>query len=292
MVEVDPMLLIAGGTTIAALVGALACCSGGKKENSSKSPASGASSNKKPKKNEEPEKTVQPPAKTTTKPKAVETSSSTTAQVAPQSVPAPQPSSTGVEKNKKQKEVPEQKKSTSTNGKKAQKDSKSVLEKSAKDFQDNQIVQEEKSSAPAPAVDDWAVVEDKKKAKPKKSKAPEAPVQAASASSTTASTVAVAAPAPTDHTTSQVVVDAKKLGNIVGPKGVTLKALQELTSTQINMPKGDKDSSAANATVVVIGPAEGVAKATSAITDLCTKGYSLLLEADDFQESNITVNSL
>lgn len=117
---------------------------------------------------------------------------------------------------------------------------------------------------------------------------------------------ATATPNPVvDLKKSSVTIDSKKVGVIIGPKGSTLKLLQETFHVEITTPKSDsiketliappgaKSATAAvatNALIGVTGPAEGVAKAIKAITELSTKGYSSLLEGEDFKEGTITVH--
>lgn len=287
MVEVDPMLLLAGGTTIVAVVGLMSFCNQGKKKDTNIKIAP----NKKLKKPEPssppptipssvPQKSASIPQKSSSSPQKIEApvANKQPNQETPKVVriETPKVEPTQVEETKVKKAVRLERQKAAKEAK------KSVPDKSSKAFDDNQIVQLESKEQ---HTDDWAVVEVKKV---KKSKPAETPVvQTSSASSTSAASVAP----PTDFVTSQVTVDAKKVGNVIGPKGVTLKALQELTGTQINTPKGDRDGNASGtSSIAVSGTAEGVAKASAAINDLCVKGYSLLLEGEDFQESNIAVH--
>lgn len=97
------------------------------------------------------------------------------------------------------------------------------------------------------------------------------------------------APAPlpkVDVSTLAVKVESKKMGAIIGPKGATLRAIQDATETEINTttaPKADITS------VVITGPQAGVAKAGKAINELATKGYCMLLSGEGFMESHIHV---
>ncbi len=95
-------------------------------------------------------------------------------------------------------------------------------------------------------------------------------------------------PAPVrEISTNSVIVKTAKMGVIIGPKGATLHALQDATSTEINtaLNKGSNDTT----TVIIAGPAEGVAKATKAVNELAAKGYCLLLSGENFQESSISI---
>jgi predicted RNA-binding protein Jag len=102
---------------------------------------------------------------------------------------------------------------------------------------------------------------------------------------------APAPPAPVVETVnSVVVVDTKKLGVVIGPKGATFKAIQEATSTIINTTSS-KDSAADKTSINVSGLADGVKKAVKAINELASKGYCALLAGENFQESFITIDT-
>jgi rRNA processing protein Krr1/Pno1 len=58
---------------------------------------------------------------------------------------------------------------------------------------------------------------------------------------------------------------------------------------EINTPKGDRDN-AAPVIITITGTADGVARASRAINDLCSKGYTKLLAGDDFKEGSIEVH--
>jgi hypothetical protein len=138
--------------------------------------------------------------------------------------------------------------------------------------------------------DGWNVVEDKRKQKAlTKPKAPEKAAPAA-ASSSSSSAAAATETVPTEApTTMQVAVDNKRVGVIIGPKGATLKQIQELTGVEIQTPK-DKDSKAEVVNVTVTGPSTGVAVASRIINDLNTKGYSADLEGEDFNEAHMMIH--
>jgi rRNA processing protein Krr1/Pno1/Tfp pilus assembly major pilin PilA len=151
--------------------------------------------------------------------------------------------------------------------------------------------------------DGWAVVEDKRKVRTVKREV--AAVQAAAAAAADAEhqpvtesepAVAIATPPPAplviDITKAQIQVEATKVGLIVGPKGATLKALQEATGAEVIAPRYRDVSSDNKDTVTIhlVGPAEGVATATKAIEDLCAKGYSAVLEGPDFGETTVAVH--
>lgn len=167
-------------------------------------------------------------------------------------------------------------------------------------------------AASAPTFDGWAVVEDKRKVKTKKdagdgedaAESPDTPSDHADAAasvgpaagdsgaesaSTSAATAAAPPPPVVDSVTTQVTVESRKLGLLIGPKGVTKIGMQTATGTEIIMPKVEKDFNGPTE-ISVTGPAEGVARAVDAINELCVKGYCNLLAADDFHEGYVAVH--
>jgi len=112
----------------------------------------------------------------------------------------------------------------------------------------------------------------------------------ASAAAAAAGTTAAAPPTSTES----VTIDAKKVGIVIGPKGATMKALEEATGTKldINAPgKDDKPSSKQiKATVVVSGSPDGIPKAKKAILELADKGYANILQGEGFAEQSIQVH--
>ncbi len=165
--------------------------------------------------------------------------------------------------------------------------------------------------------DGWAVVEDKK-GKAKLQKKAEAAAAAAAEAEAVAAAVAAAAakkqskaaaaviesepvtpvpeepvtpPAPVvEMITHELTVDSKKVGLLIGPKGVTKTGIQNATATTIQMPKTDKDAPAGPVSISVTGPELGVKKAVQALNELITKGYCALLAPEDFQESYVAVH--
>lgn len=161
-------------------------------------------------------------------------------------------------------------------------------------------------SSSAPIFDGWAVVEDKRKLKVRKESSGEAD-SADNSSSTDASPAAqggadssaaltmsaneesTAPAAPVVETvSSSVTVEARKLGLLIGPKGVTKIGMQTATGTEITMPKVEKDVTGP-VDIVVSGPAEGVKQAVHALNELCSKGYCNLLADADFHEGYVAV---
>ena len=135
-------------------------------------------------------------------------------------------------------------------------------------------------------ADGWAVVEDKRKVK---AKAMVTVVEVTAAA--TDSDAPIEPIIPADFVKSEMSVDSKKIGIIIGPKGVTLHGIQDATGVEINTPKGDRDGSA-TAVISISGTADGVAVASIAIHELCTKGYCKLLAGDDFKEGSIDVHPM
>lgn len=141
---------------------------------------------------------------------------------------------------------------------------------------------------------------DDKKPLSKKAKAAAAKAEAAAeaaaaakvADGETAATADEVPPAPElviDSVTSEMSVDSKKLGLLIGPKGVTKIGIQNATGVEIEMPKTEKDFTGP-VTITITGPAAGVGKATAALHELCSKGYCMLLAGPDFQEGYIAVH--
>lgn len=150
------------------------------------------------------------------------------------------------------------------------------------------------ATAPSTGFDGWAVVEDKRKVKGRKEVeeggALELEVTPNSAPVVLEEEVASSPAAPVVESISNTIkVDSKKLGLLIGPKGVTKIGLQTATSTEISMPKVEKDH-VGEVDIVVTGQTEGVAKAIHAMKELCAKGYCNLLAAEDFHEGYAAVN--
>lgn len=150
-----------------------------------------------------------------------------------------------------------------------------------------------------PTYDGWAVVEDKRKVRGKKDagdvdeggETVEAPSSSTAelAPSPIPDTGDESAATDVDSVTTQVKVEARKLGLLIGPKGVTKIGMQTATGTEISMPKVEKDYKGSTE-ISVTGPAEGVARAVHAINELCSKGYCNLLAAEDFHEGYVAVH--
>ena len=294
MVDIDPTMLAATVVIATVAIAAVAGCGSSKTQSPSKK--------KQQKKKQEPRQAPaekQPAKKAAPKPtvESKVTGMPTSKSPAPQEVAAViQPTVTATvseeKKGKKAKETPEQR-AARLERQKIAKQKKS--EDAAAAITENKLdpslaglpAAPVPAPAPAPVADGWEVVADKRKQKPKKTKPEEPKNTAGAGAALTASEGALTA---IDETTGTLQVEAKKVGILIGPKGATMHAIQDATDTKITMPKTDRDSSAA-ASVSVVGPAEGVAKALSIMRELCSKGYALALEGEGFQESSISVNS-
>mmetsp|Transcript_11332 Transcript_11332/g.16643 ORF Transcript_11332/g.16643 Transcript_11332/m.16643 type:complete len:452 (+) Transcript_11332:99-1454(+) len=96
--------------------------------------------------------------------------------------------------------------------------------------------------------------------------------------------------------TDSITVNASKIGVVIGPKGATMKALEEATGCKLDINAPSKDDSSKvkkpqNATIVITGgDAEGIAKVKTAILDLSNKGYAKLLQSDNFGEFSTMVH--
>jgi len=147
-----------------------------------------------------------------------------------------------------------------------------------------------------PSYDGWAVVENPRKLKKKSESASDledlpplvtvAPTPAPAAVAQAAEDVPP--PAPIDSVTKELTVESRKLGLLIGPKGVTKIGMQTATGTDISMPKVEKDFSGP-VSISVTGTAQGVDRAVAALNELCVKGYSTLLATPDFHEGYVEV---
>jgi len=143
----------------------------------------------------------------------------------------------------------------------------------------------------------WTRVELPKKEKKVAStpSAPSAPAQpVAPAEVPKAAEEAPAEPAevkPTQPNTT-VSIDPKKLGIVIGPKGSTMKRIEEISKCRLRTIDQDPSIQAKSAHIRVEGPdAESVREACRLVTDLCSKGYSAKLEGGDFTESFVEISA-
>lgn len=90
----------------------------------------------------------------------------------------------------------------------------------------------------------------------------------------------------------KIQIESKKVGIVVGSKGVTLKAIQEATECEIRILKDKEDDSAEFADVTISGEIEkNVNLAAKSVLEMATKGYCLLLKGENFSEGSISVPS-
>lgn len=297
MVEVDPAILVAGSTAIAALVGVVVCMAG--RSNSSPAQTKAAAPRKEAKvSNSKKVKEIktetvevvekkEPAPAPKKKARKVEEEAPVLPKPTPlAATPAPAPAPSVEEdknNNKKAKETPEQRaarleRQKITKQKKAEE--AAALTKAEpsppvpKPTTDSFVTQQSQIS------DGWAVVEERRKKKPK-------PVEVKKVAAVVTDDDSASPTATSSFVTEQVMVDAKKIGGIIGPKGSTLHAIQDMHEVKIDTPK-DRDSSGPVA-VSVTGSADGVAGAIRIIKELNTKGYSKALEGENFNESAISV---
>ena len=293
MVEVEPAVLVAGSTAIAVLLGVVVCMSSRDKtqkkttkqdeEVSKKETKVAVSKTKKNKEKKSDKKFVE---------KKVDNVQHV-AEKKVESVPAPPvPQENPVtvdedapKKRKKAKETPEQRaarleRQKIAKQKKADEAAAAVASKNVENVATSNYVSESIPFQQPQGSDGWAVVEDrrsKKKSKPVEVKVSEKSIDEEP----------ILQPVSTD-VSEIVMVDSKKIGGVIGPKGATLHAIQDKTDVTINTPK---DRNGSEVPVTVTGPAEGVAAAVKIIKDLNTKGYSKSLEGDNFNESAVNVKS-
>lgn len=107
-----------------------------------------------------------------------------------------------------------------------------------------------------------------------------------SPSSDSDSSVAIPEVPVVETISREVIVDAKKVGVLIGSRGANRTAIEDASGAKLTIPKTDKGSSSA-VSVTVVGPEEAVDKAVAIIEDLVVKGYSSVLEGDDFRESTL-----
>lgn len=116
--------------------------------------------------------------------------------------------------------------------------------------------------------------------------------EATAANAAVEAVVEAPAPAPAPEIIKTVAVDPSRFGIIIGSKGVNKIGIQDATNTEIRLPRnGEYDADASEVEVQVIGSEEReVNAAIRAVKDLVSKGYSQLLEGENFTEGSITVH--
>jgi len=81
--------------------------------------------------------------------------------------------------------------------------------------------------------------------------------------------------------TATITVPEKKIGILIGPKGSTIKLIQEKTGAKLDTSNSNSCS--------IVGSADEVAAAEIAVRELLDKGYTAL-QYDDFQEHFVAVH--
>lgn len=321
MVEVDPIILLAG-TVIVGVVTVMSCMRPKKTkeiaaatEKSVSAPSAAAAASK-PKKKSKPKSKSKSTASVPEQSSAESKEAEITVSAPEPEVPAPVEDEDKIEdmfvvneaakRSKKAKETQEQKaarlerQKTATQVAKNEDDDEIFAQINAATYSSRDFSSHQSSSNP-PTFDGWAVVEDKRKLKLKKNESANEledipPLMASTPLVAPVPTGALSMveeavstpPVPIDSVTKEITVEAKKLGLLIGPKGVTKIGLQHATGTEISMPKVEKDHTGP-VQIVVTGTAEGVDRAIFALNEFCTKGYCALLSSPDFHEGYVEV---
>jgi len=84
-------------------------------------------------------------------------------------------------------------------------------------------------------------------------------------------------------TVENIDIEQSHIGRIVGPKGATMKMIQEASECKVDI-NGD--------VVTITGPEDGMPIAVTAIKELCEKGFCGLAYGADFQEQAMTVHPI
>merc|ERR1719473_1674509 len=85
------------------------------------------------------------------------------------------------------------------------------------------------------------------------------------------------------ETIENIDIKADHVGRIVGPKGATMKMIQEASECKVDIN---------NDVVTITGPEDGMPIAVTAIKELCEKGFCGLAYGADFQEQAVTVHPI
>merc|ERR1719473_1785739 len=85
------------------------------------------------------------------------------------------------------------------------------------------------------------------------------------------------------ETIENIDIKAEHIGRIVGPKGATMKMIQEASECKVDIN---------NAVVTITGPEDGMPVAVTAIKELCEKGFCGLSFGADFQEQGVQVHPI
>merc|ERR1719473_1398654 len=85
------------------------------------------------------------------------------------------------------------------------------------------------------------------------------------------------------ETIENIDIKSEHVGRIVGPKGATMKMIQEASECKIDI-NGD--------VVTITGPEDGMPIAVTAIKELCEKGFCGLSYGTDFQEQAMNIHPI
>ncbi|KAJ1427696.1 hypothetical protein B484DRAFT_450216 [Ochromonadaceae sp. CCMP2298] len=313
MVEVDPIIIVAAVSTAVMAIATIALCS-----KPTEQPVEKPAQPTKPKKKSKPSSKSKPAS-------AAAKASTAAAAVAPAGKDTSKDEETVVDEatvkfqDSEEKEEKEEMVFASTETLKKSKKAKETQEQRASRLERQKtakvVTKSEEVAVVAPkiaesydmfqvdssptSVDGWAVVEKSKKVKKNEAaeeevvvvekvvKKEKVVVETEVVGVVVVEEVVPAAPV-VETVTLPITVEARKLGLLIGPKGVTKIGLQTATGTEISMPKVEKDFTGP-VELNVTGTAEGVARAIFALNELCTKGYCNLLAGADFHEGYVSV---
>jgi len=85
------------------------------------------------------------------------------------------------------------------------------------------------------------------------------------------------------ETIENIDIKSEHIGRIVGPKGATMKMIQEASECKVDIN---------NDVVTITGPEDGMPIAVTAIKELCEKGFCGLAYGADFQETGVTIHPI
>lgn len=129
--------------------------------------------------------------------------------------------------------------------------------------------------------DGWEIAADPKKKKKRGGGKKAAAAQAGGAA---------AVPAGVGEAKLSVVVEAKKIGIVIGPKGATMQSIEAATNTKLEI-NGSKDTNDGKpVTVSITGSKADAARAKLAVQELCKKGYTTLTQEAGFTENYTSVH--
>lgn len=218
--------------------------------------------------------------------------------------PAPATASGSKTKKKKKKKKSPAAASASSSSKAIAEDNENKPKNSTKSTTDNtradatpnppvpqkETQQRHEPQQPRVEQEEWTTIGETKKDRKKKR-----PAVAAATSSSDPKSATTAAPS-----TETVTVDARRIGVIIGPKGATLRGLEDATGCKLDVSAPSKDdddatnrgaAAATTASVTVTADRkESLVAATRAVRELAAKGYAAVLQSEDFGENSVSVH--